>query len=405
MRPPERSRIRYPGATPRDPLSRTILTDAAARRLRPPMSGRREVWDAALPGFGIRITANGARSWICMTRLHGKPIRLTWKWPATSLAEARQAARDAITEAARGEDPRRPKNGPEAPPDAFQLVADIFLEQHSRRKKRTWAEDARMLDVYILPQWRDRPLGTITRADVHDLVERIATKHGPVQANRVLSLVKKLFSWSLDTGRLDVHPVARFTPPAVEVARDRILSDSELAALWPAWTALGYPFGTAFQLVALTAARRGEVERMAWTELELDTAALWQIPSERIKSKVPHVIPLSPPAVALLAAVPRHPGGPFVLSTSCGRRPLGGWSKAVARASELSGVTEWSTHDLRRTVRTGLSKLGVAPDVAELVLGHRLSGVRAVYDRYTYLPERRDALERWAAHVVGIYPT
>lgn len=383
-------------------MGRTILTDAAVRRMRPPATGRLEVWDAALPGFGVRITDKGRRSWVLMSRYRGRPIRVTvGAWPATGLAEARSLARDVIHELARGEDPRRKRahqNGATAP-DRFERVAADFVEKWAKPRNRTWQETARVLDKYVTPKWKGRCLDEIGRADVVALIDRIAAKT-PIMANRVLAVVKKLFSWALDRGLLDVHPVARLSPPAPERPRDRVLSDNELKALSKAWGTMGYPWGSAFQLLLLTAARRGEVEEIAWTEINA-ADRLWTVPAERVKTKMPLLMPLSSPAVELLAGLPRLEGCPYVFSTR-GSRPIRDWSGAVTRATELSGITGWRVHDLRRTVRTNLSRLGVPADIAERVLGHVIPGVRAVYDRHEYVAEKRDALERWAAHVTAL---
>jgi integrase len=158
---------------------------------------------------------------------------------------------------------------------------------------------------------------------------------------------------------------------------------------------MGYPFGHALKLLAHTAARRGEIEGMAWMELALgERPPSWQIPSERVKAKLVHVIPLTPAVVALLETCPRV--GPYVLSPRP-PKPIADWSGAVARASALSGVRGWTVHDLRRTARTGLSRLGVAPNVAERCLGHCPSGIVATYDRHSYLAEKFAALKLWSA--------
>lgn len=380
-------------------MGRTVLTDAAVRRIAPPMTGRIEVWDAALPGFGVRITASDRRSFVLMTRVAGRPVRVTLgSYPATPLATARKRARAALDVAAAGDDPRAPKRDARAADSlAVERLAAQFVEKWAKVRNRTWPETERHLTRYVLPAWKGRRLDRIARQDVVALVAHVADAHGPIMANRVLATVKKWFSWSLDQGLLDVHPVARLTGPGAETARDHVLTDSDLSQLWKAWTAMAYPWGIAFQLLALTAARRGEVEAMRWDEIG-DSGRLWTLPGSRMKGKRAHVVPLSDPAVALLRGVPRFEGCPYVFTTR-GAAPIRDWSGAVEAATEQSGVTGWRTHDLRRTARTGLAKLGVPADIAERVLGHVMPGVRGVYDRHDYLAEKRDALERWAGHL------
>ena len=382
-------------------MKRKTLTAAGVARVRPlaDPTRRRMDWDAVVPGLALRTTSSGSKSWVLVTRHHGRVRFVTLgKPPGITLPTARTLAREGLERVARGEDPR-PRPSPRIP-DAVERVAVEFVDKWAKPRNRTWKETERILSKYVVPRWKDRRLVEIGRADVVALVDAVAEKHGPIMANRTLACVKKLFSWSLDRGLLDVHPVARLTPPAPERQRTRVLSDQELRKLWKTWDGLNYPFGTALQVLLLTAARRGEVEAMAWAELDVK-ARLWTIPAERVKVNLPLLVPLSPLAVKVLAGAPRRDDCPYVFST----RPnthIQAWSDAAADTTEQAGITGWTIHDLRRTVRTGLSRLGVASDIAERVLGHVIPGVRAVYDRHEYLNEKRDALERWAAHVAKV---
>jgi integrase len=367
--------------------------------MHPPATGRLVVWDAALPGFGVRITENGKRSWVLTTRLRGRPVYLTLgTWPATPLTRARDLAREAINDVAKGNDPRAKKKRPAAVPHTFAAVAKDFVEKWAKPRNRTWEETERKLERYVTPTWGTRCLAEITRADVVQLLDTIATDNGPIMANRVLATVKRLFSWSLDRGLIDTHPVARLAPPGAEMARSRVLTDNELRALWTASDT--YPWGTAMRLLMLTGARRGEVSAMARTEYDLDER-LWVVPAERVKTKRPHAVPLVPAAVTLLRDCPEFDGCPYVFTTG-GRTHIHDWSGATTTLTKAAGFNGWTPHDVRRTVRTNLSKLGVSADVAERVLGHAMPGVRATYDHWDYLEQKRDALERWAAHLTAL---
>lgn len=191
-------------------MGRTILTEVAVQRLRPPAAGRCEKWDASLPGFGVRITPHGRRSFVLVTRLHRKPVRVTLgAWPGLSLAQARQLAKDAIHRVAQGEDPRRRRPTPEL----FETVAEDFVEKHAKEKTRRWKESERILAKYVTPVWRERPIGTIGRRDVATLADAVKLRNGPIMANRTLGCVKKLFAWALDQGLVEAHPAARLAPP------------------------------------------------------------------------------------------------------------------------------------------------------------------------------------------------
>jgi integrase len=179
-----------------------------------------------------------------------------------------------------------------------------------------------------------------------------------------------------------------------------VLTDDELRKLWPAFEAMGYPFGHLFQMLLITGQRVSEVAGMRRDELALDPVPLWTLSSERTKAARQQVVPLPSLAVDLLRGLPEL--GTHVFTTH-GNKPVSGLSKAKARADTLSGVTGWRLHDLRRTMATGLARLGTAPHVVSEILNHAPAGItRQVYDRYSYEREVGEALERWAAYLQGI---
>ena len=222
-------------------------------------------------------------------------------------------------------------------------------------------------------------------------------------ANRVLTVIKKLFGWAVARDLIVLSPAAGVEAPGKETARDRVLTDTELKAVWEVCQALGYPFGPLFRLLILTGQRRGEVVRMAWPDIENGT---WTLPREITKSDRLHVVPLSGLAIETIEAVPKIEGCDLLFPSRRGTdRPLSGFSRAKRQLDTLSGVERWRLHDLRRTVASGLARFQTPPHVIEAVLNHRsgtISGVAAVYNRYSYLDEKRQALEAWARHVQGL---
>lgn len=190
-------------------------------------------------------------------------------------------------------------------------------------------------------------------------------------------------------------------PTTVTPARDRVLSDSELVAVLPAAEADAWPFGPLVQVLALTGQRREEVASMAWAELSSDLST-WTIPGVRTKNGAPHTVPLAEPVRTILRAIPHL--GPLVFGGPAGK-PFKGWSKAKARLDRASGITGWRLHCLRRTLATGLQRLGIRLEVTEAVLKHisgTRSGIVGVYPRHTWDAEKRSALDAWAGQVSGL---
>jgi integrase len=327
---------------------------------------------------------------------------------------------------------RRLRTG-EAPKEGgptFATVADQFLERHvSQLAPRSQLEYRRPIDGIFKPKWGRRPLAQLTRREIATAIDEITDGRGPIAANRSLAILQSLLSWAVSRHYIDTSPAAGMENPNPERTRDRTLSDAELAALSPAFSALGYPFGDWAKLLLLTAARRDEAAKMRWADIEgLDgPEPVWRV---RQKGGRLHLIPLAPTAVALLRSLPRS--GEFVFSSgltrgkeSATQAPISGYSDAKERLDALAArlaaerrlerplaagekpapadsLAPWRYHDLRRTVRTNLSRLRVQPHVAELVLGHAVTGLIKVYDVHDYLAEKRAALESWEAHLARV---
>ena len=386
-------------------MPKTRLTAASVERLRPPAKGRIEYWDNLLPGFGLRVSETGAKTWVLMYRVGRRQRRLTLgKYPALGLAKAREKARGALDQRDHGVDPATHRRGLQGgSTDTFEGVADLFLDRYARRHQRYPERTKHLIEKYATPEWKGRKLESIGRGDVALLVDSIAERGAPVMANRVLTVIKKMFSWAVARGLLDLSPAAGVQAPGKETARDRVLTDTELKSIWEACEDLGYPFGPLFQLLILTGQRRNEVARMAWPDIEDGT---WTLPREITKSDRLHVVPLSGLAIETIETAPRIEGCDLLFPSRNGTdRPVSGFARAKRQLDTLSGVERWRLHDLRRTVASGLARFQTPPHVIEAVLNHRsgtISGVAAVYNRYSYLDEKRQVLDAWAQYVAGL---
>jgi len=417
------------------------LTDAAVQRLKAPKGERVEYFDATLPGFGLRVagptdrTPEGRRTWFLTYRFGGEQKRLSFEpvYPALGLADARRKAGDALQVLAAGNDPAALKAEVKADAarkaDTVDSVVELFMRRHMEAKKRAPAYVAvtqRNFDNHVLPRWKGRNIKSITRRDVIELLDAIVDegtdvtgtdgkkRHvdgGPIAANRVLAAIRVLFNFALRRSIIDSSPVALVERPGQETARERELSDDEIRAIWPAFSAVGYPFGDFFKLALITGQRRQEVAGMRWADVDL-AEKVWTIPGELTKARRAHVVPLPSFAVDILTSLPRI--GPHVFTTG-GERPISGFSKGKIRIdakiaesrkkADLDAVATWTIHDLRRTMATNLSRLEVARFVVSKVLNHADRSVTGVhYDRYAYLKEKRAALEAWGEHLRGIVP-
>jgi integrase len=311
-----------------------------------------------------------------------------------SLVDARAKARELMA------DPAALEPQEQGLPDTVADVIALFIERYQKPRNRAWREVERILTRELAP-WRDRPIQTITRRDVIELLDRIADR-APYMANRTLAHTRKLFAWAMERDIVDASPVAAVKAPARETSRDRVLEPAELAAVWRAAETLGWPFGPIVQLLIVTAQRIGEVATLRWQDIDLERAE-WRLPREAVKTDRRHTVPLSPLALEIITSLPRIGDGLVFPANRVGSaNPVSGFSKTKCRLDQLSGVTGWRYHDIRRSVATGLQRLGVRLEVTEAVLNHvsgSRAGIVAVYQRHYYGPEKRAALDAWSREV------
>lgn len=414
-----------------------------------PRETRYEIPDARIAGLFLVVQPTGAKSWAWRYRLAGKPKKLTLgpvlaersedRAPqiggAHTLAEARAACEKAAQALAEGGDPAALKqadvHASREGTDTVDHALNEYLRLHVEKENRanTIASVISFLNLHVKPAWAGKKLKAIAAKDVRALIRKVAepvekcgrTRGGPVAARRGHAVLSRFFTWCVREGMIPASPVIGTGAPSSPTPRDRVLTDDEIRLIWKAADRMASPFGPMFRLLLLTGQRREEVAGMRWAEIENIGSAspLWVIPAARAKNGKPHAVPLPPEAVTILQAVPRmvNPDtgkeSEFVFTTT-GKTPVSGYSKAKARLdremADLAGddadqIPAWRLHDLRRTVASGLARIGQPIHVVEAVLNHRsgaISGVAAVYIRHEFADEKRAALSAWARTVMAL---
>jgi integrase len=414
------------------------MTDAAIQRVSAAPGQRIDFFDShprdRQRGLVLRVSANAegkiGRSWAVLYRIKGnnKLRRATiGEYPSYSLAQAREEAGQIVQSARRGIDVTREREAAaraqaSKEKDTIEAVVKSFLEDWRKRPKRKGGLRAesytdhleQFFDNRILPKWRGRHIGEIRRGDVDDLVTDIA-KEAPILANRCLACIKAMFNWAIRKEMIEANPAALVERPGVEQARERVLTADELRWIWPAFETLGYPFGPFFKLALLTGQRRDEVAGVQWAEIDEENS-VWTIPAARTKARRVHTVPLTKESLEVIEGLKatRREDVPFVFSVT-GKTSISGFSraktlldKAITKArkenkgKELSVLPRWTVHDLRRTMATECSRLGVARFVVSRLLNHADREVTGIYDRNSYLAEKTAAMKQWSSYLLNV---
>ena len=282
--------------------------------------------------------------------------------------------------------------------DRVDDLVETFIREHVA-KIGTNRRIAGLLRRDVIPYWGAKSIHEIKKRDVSDLISLIAQRNAHA-SHRLLKTLKTFFRWCVGRAVIDFSPVEGISSSYREVSRDRVLTDQELAAVILAARRMPPPYGRIVEFLALTGQRREEVAQLKWDELDEKTRT-WTIPGSRTKNKKAHIVHLSEPAWKVIEACS---GQPYVFGTATGKRfqQFGRGKRAIDKLCRVGG---WRLHDLRRTIVSGMARLGIPPHVADKILNHQagtISGVAAVYQRHDFLVERKEALDRWGAHVEQI---
>ncbi len=384
------------------------LTDRFVQSVAPPASGRAVYIDDDAPGLELRVSADRRKSWSIRYRPKGSERkRETYgRYPAVSLAEARQRAKDIGAAAAKGIDPpaaeqreREEQRKADNRPHTVCDLVDEYVERYCKPNQRKWMLTARMFDSHVKPAIGSKPLAELLRADIVELLDDLQNDKGlRAQVNRVRSQILAALNWGIERDYLDTNPAAAIKKRKIEASRDRVLTDDELRAIWCAADALSDPSRSLVKAWILTGQRRDEVRCMTWSEIDA-SRAVWTLPAARNKGKREHEIPLAPTMVAVLDGLRRR--GPPVFTTD-GAKPYAGQKRLKTILDRELGVTGWTFHDFRRTASTGMAALRVPQDAIDRVLNHAKGTLAGTYNRHDYLDQKRKALEAWAERVAFI---
>jgi integrase len=407
-------------------MPRFHFTARSIAGIETPGKGRVEHWDDTLPGFGLRVSSGGAKTWVLMYRYGGRPRRLTiGSYPRLGLADARDKARAALQEVHKGHDPAGDKQA-ERRAETFGELATDFLNRYAKQRNRRWKETERIIDRELRPKWRNHKVAGIRRRDVLALIDEIAARPAPHMARGTLAVIRKMYNWAISRDIVEHNPCIAISPPVKARQRDRVLAPDEIVTFWRGLEGaeISVEVKLALKLQLITGQRIGEVITAAWKDIDF-SAGIWTIPADRSKNGLAHRVPLTSHARQLLAELrsitgngrwlfpsPKLPKPRPVQDGATGAdtdaiptsNPMsaGAANRALARNLKSMGMTKFTPHDLRRTAASGMARIGVPRLVISKVLNHVETGVTAIYDRHGYDIEKRDALERWASEVVRL---
>jgi integrase len=378
------------------------LTNASIARFRLP-SGKSEhiEFDDAVPGFGLRIRAGEKkehRTFIAQYKIGSKHRRITLGNVAkVDLEEAHKKARIIFGKVANGEDPANEKA--EARQAASHTLGSVIAKYLEAKQPALKASSYRETRRHLESHWKPLhglALSSINRANVAAELGVLAKNSGPVATNRSRASLSTVFSWAIGEGLCDHNPVVGTNKQEEGGPRERSLSDAELAKVWLA--APENDYGRIVQLLMLTGCRRDEIGSLKWPEIDTDARTI-TISPDRTKNSREHVVHLCDDALVIIEQILRRANRDFVFGV--GQGGFSGWSRSKAEIDKAATLKDaWTLHDLRRTVRTGLGKLGVQPHIAEAVLNHLPPKLIRTYDRNTYATEKKAALDLWASHLM-----
>jgi len=341
------------------------------------------------PGLYLRVTCKGVKTFSVLIRQGSLQRHTLGRYPILSLANARRNAVELMRHVA--------ENGqqPPARPVTLAELIDQYVELHLIPNVKHWTNVHSSLLQIAMQPLLGQDAAKVSNVGAVAVLDGIVAVGKPHAAVNLLKALRALYNWAEARGAVPANPCRNIRPPVRTTQRDRILNDAEIAAVLNACDAVNAPFGDMVRMLLFTGARRNEVAQMKWSELN---GNVWTLPATRSKSGRANVLPLPPAAMAVLNKLPRHGDDGYVFTTTEGKRPSSAFGQNKRAIDAASGTSGWTLHDARRTVRSKLSELGVPWEVARRVVGHSVDQLDAVYDRFTYLAEKGEALAQLAEH-------
>lgn len=378
------------------------------------------LWDDRISGFGLKVTPKGRKVYIYQYRLGGRGAKVRrytiGQHGAITADAARALAGELALLVSQGTDPQLEKADRQR--QNVELAFPGYLDRFTTECLKihwpaSWRDAESLLRRYALPSLRSKALPEIQRKDIVGVLRPL--RQMPATEKKVFAVLRRLFRWAVNEGDIPISPMHGMKGPEGAKSRDRVLKDWELMLVWSASAELGYPFGPLIRLLILTGARREEVAGLSWCEVS-QSSGLWSLPSARAKNGHAIEIALSSGAMETIESLrgnwdkweSRWPRKGFLFTTT-GKTSVSGYSRAKSRLdailTKLNGGEElehWTLHDLRRTLATGMQKLGVRFEVTEAILNHvgqSKSGVAGIYQKHDWTVERRAALQAWSDNI------
>lgn len=392
------------------------FTDRSIQSLKP--QGKRYIaWEDNGKGLGLRISPKGKKTFIYMYRFGGVARMMTLgDYPKMSLSAANMAHSQAANDLKHGKDPGAAQvnlRKAEREAETIKELVDEYIEKWAKPRKRTWRKDHLILEKDILPEWKRRKAKDISRRDVVLLLDKILKREAPIQANRTLAVIRKMFNFAISRDIAVSNPCAGVASPSPENQRDRVLSEAEIKTFWHNLDKSDMHPNTrnAYKLMLLTGQRIGEVVSSRWEEMDLDNG-WWVIPAEKSKNKLQHRVPLSPQALDVIEEIqqyspsrkkkPEDRGYLFPSPREGKHIDVTAMAHALKRNKRILKIAEFKPHDIRRTAASHMTGMGISRLVVSKILNHVESHITAVYDRHSYDAEKQHALNAWGQRLYAV---
>jgi integrase len=355
---------------------------------------RTDYADINCPGLVLRVSSKGIKSFSFTYRYGSKTGRITFgKFPVVSLKLARDLVAKQRIGIANGIDPRGEKvKRLQAKELKLPRMVDEYIKVYAEPRNKTWKQAQDNLRLYLISYFGDKPIGDINREGIHKILDDLAEQGKRTTCNRVRAHMNGFFSWCVERGYLEVSPTQHIRPRFKEISRDRVLSEHEIRSIWEATQHLSEAYRNFVKLLFLCGQRKRVTADIRKSQIK---DGIWTIEARDSKNNQTNIVSLTPRVASLIEEIKDTKHDYLLRSGQIGDHPINGFSKAKTQIDKESKVKDWRWHDIRRTVTTNLAMLGHNQDIIRRLLNHSNGSVTGIYDRYSYLEERRAALTRW----------